>query len=239
MRGMISKAVRQRIKEFRPGVIFGLKDFAELPNSQAVILELGRLAKKGEITRLTKGKYYVPRNSRFGTLGPDEWRVLDKVVKENGGYFAGTTALNRLGVTTQIPSEVTIRGARSTRKLKIGYLTINLTRDGNSGADATAPNLTDMLETLRLIKRTPGGNLKMSVEKVGTVLRARACDEIERLLDIAEKERPYVRSLLGAIMEMNQIDGFEQLKKTLNPVTKFRLGIPLDVIPIKVKWGIV
>ena len=68
----VSQAVRQKIKEIGPGQIFGLQDFEQLGNSQAVVLELSRLSKKGEIQRLTKGKYYVPKSTRFGKIGPDE-----------------------------------------------------------------------------------------------------------------------------------------------------------------------
>ena len=142
---MIAPEVIRMIENLPESTIFGLKDFAELGSPQAVLLALSRLRKSGRISRLAKGKYYVPRRTKFGELQPEEWKILDQIVKENGGYFAGNTALNRIGVTTQVPSVISIRGARSTRQIKIGSLTVNLVRQGNTRAKSKDAELTDIV----------------------------------------------------------------------------------------------
>lgn len=235
----VSKAVRAKIEEIQPGQIFGLKDFPQIENSQAVILELSRLSKKGIIKRLTKGKYYVPKASRFGVLGPDEWMVLDQVLKANGGYIAGSTALNRLGVTSQVPAQVTIRGARSTRKLKIGNLTVNLIGRGNLDADYLQSTLTDVLEAIRLIKKTPDGDLEMTLRKVSQSIKSMDADNVDQLAKLAKNERPYVRALLGALMEQNGMFRYQELKSGLNPLTKYKIGIDKKLLSNKESWGIV
>ena len=115
----ISSTIREKITKMEKGTLFSQKDFTDMNNPQIVTLELSRLFQKGVIKRLTKGKYFVPVKSKYGDLGPSERQVLDRIIKDNGGYFAGTVALNRIGVTTQVPAEILIRGARSTRKLKL------------------------------------------------------------------------------------------------------------------------
>lgn len=221
------------------GRIFGLKDFAEFKNPQAVMLELVRLNKKEIIQRLSKGKYFVPRKSRFGTLKPDEWQILSTIIQDNGGYFAGLTALHRLGVTTQVPSVVTIRGARSTRKLKIGNLTVNLVRMGNADATAQQSNLTDMIEAIRLIKKTPDGTISKTLSAVSRSLKARTAEEIGQLLHLLKNERPYVRAVFGALMEHLGIEQGQTLMQNLNPITKYRVGISSNSLPNKDKWGII
>lgn len=235
----VSKAVRAKIKDIEPGQIFGLKDFPHIENSQAVILELSRLSKKGLIKRLTKGKYYVPKSSRFGILGPDERIVLDQVLKANGGYIAGSTALNRLGVTTQVPAQVTIRGARSTRKLKIGTLTVNLIGRGNSDADYLQSALTDVLEAIRLIKKTPDGDPGMTLRKVSQSIKSMDVGNIDRLIKLAKNERPYVQALLGALMEKDKISRYQELKSGLNPLTRYKIGIDKKILSNKESWGII
>lgn len=220
------------------GVIFGLKDFAEVENPQAVMLELGRLSKQGRIRRLSKGKYFVPRKTRFGTVRPDEWQILDSIVKENGGYFAGLTALNRIGVTTQVPAEVTIRGARSTRQLKIGHLVVNLVSQGNSEATAHQSSLTDMIEAIRLIKRTPDGEISRTLSTVSRRLGDCRSDDLKQLMRLLTHERPYVRAVFGALMEQIGLHQARAIKRELNPVTKYRLGIHSDSLPNRAKWGI-
>lgn len=235
----VSKIVRAKIKEIQPGQIFGLNEFIEIENSQAVILELSRLFKKGIIKRLTKGKYYIPKASKFGSLGPDEGAVLDQVLKANGGYIAGSTALNRLGVTSQVPAQVTIRGARSTRKLKIGKLTLNIIARGNLDADYSQSAQTDILEAIRLIKKTPDGNLKMTLKRVTQSIQDMNRRDIEQLVKLAKNERPYVRALLGAIMEENGVLRYQELKSGLNPLTKYKIGIDEKLLSNKKSWGIV
>lgn len=233
----VSKQVQEKIDRVEPGFIFGLNYFSEIPKTQAVVAELFRLSRKGVIERLSKGKYFVPKKTRFGKLQPSEWMILDNLVKANGGYFGGTTALNRFGVTTQIPSQVTIRGARSTRKLKIGHLTINFTRSGNSNADCQQADLTDLLESLRLIKITPDGNVARTIEKVSETLKGFDRPKLDKLKSLVRNERPYVRAIMGAVMERENISA-KDLRETLNPITKYKLNIDSKVLPNKQDWNI-
>ena len=235
---MIAPEVIRIIESLPESTIFGLKDFAALGNPQAVLLALSRLNKSRRISRLGKGKYYVPRKTKFGEVRPEEWKILDQVVKESGGYFAGNTALNRIGVTTQVPSTVTIRGARSTRQLKIGSLTVNLVRQGNTKAGIKDADLTDILETLRLIRKTPDGNTSKSLTRVRSIVESRSDVEKKRLVNLAKSERPYVRALLGAVMQKCDRQLSTQLKETLNPITRYRLSISSDILPNKTEWGI-
>lgn len=238
MKGMIAREVIRKIESLPESTIFGLKDFADLGNPQAVLLALSRLKKSGRIARLGKGKYYVPRKTKFGEVIPDEWKILDQVVKENGGYFAGNTALNRIGATTQVPSVVSIRGARSTRKLKIGSLTINIVRQGNKNARIKDADLTDILEALRLIRRTPDGATSKTITRVRSIVESRSEVDKKRLVKLAKDERPYVRALLGAILQESDRRLSTELKETLNPITRYRLSISSDILPNKSEWGI-
>ena len=235
----ISKQLNERIKKIEPGVIFGLKEFADLENFQAVALELSRLNKKGIIKRLTKGKYFVPKPSRFGDLQPSEWQILDQVIKENGGYFAGAMALNRIGVTTQIPSTIAIRGARSTRTLRIGALTVKLYKQGNSEANYRDSALTDIIEAIRLIKRPPDGDSELTILRVKELLKNMAKKDIDNLLALVKNERPFVRAILGAILESISNSQSIKMKANLNPITKYKLGFSEKFMPNKENWGII
>lgn len=235
----ISKQIRERITSIKPGEIFGLNNFEDLGNPQAVALELSRLFQKGTIKRLTKGKYYIPETTRFGTIGPSEWQILDKIIKENGGYFAGTMALNRIGVTTQIPAVITIRGARSTRTLKIGYLTIKLYRQGNKAARYQDSALTDIIEAIRLIKKTPDGDSKRTMARIKEILKDLPKKNIETLTKLSSHERPFVRATLGALLESLGEPEAENIKKSLNPITKYRMDFKDISMANMESWGII
>lgn len=236
----ISNSIRTKINQTSPGTLFGLKDFAEFNNPQAVVLELSRLSKKGVIKRLTKGKYFVPKKSKFGELGPTEGQILDQLITDNGGYFAGNMALNRIGVTTQVPSEVLIRGARSTRKLKIGNLNIRFEQQGLKNVKYTQSKITDVIEALRLFKNTSDGNTTLTIDRVSSILKSYRRDEIKTLIEASCSARPFVRALLGAILEQQgNTAAAQSIKASLNPVSRYKLGLDKTILPNKYKWGII
>ncbi len=234
----ISKQVQKRIENLGPGVVFGLKEFSEIKNTQAVVLELSRLSKKGFISRLMKGKYFLPKKSKFGELPPDEQTLINEIIMDNGGYLSGVAALNRFGVTNQIPAQVSIRGARSTRTLKIGNLMIRFTRSGNLEAKDANTELMDLIESVRLIKKTPDGSIRTTFNRLTEVLRTLSKAELKNLVDLVKNERPYVRAIIGAQMEMLKIKEAEVLKSNLNPLTTYKLSIDQSLLPNKGEWGI-
>lgn len=233
-----SNIIREKISQIPAGTLFGLKDFREINNSQVVTLELSRLYKKGKIKRLTKGKYFVPVKSKFGELGPSERQVLDSVIKDNGGYFAGTMALNRIGVTTQVPSEILVRGARSTRSQKIGKLKIRFEQQGMKNVKFMKSNITDIIEALRLLRNTPDGDAKLTIDRVSSLLKDYSQSDINTLVEASYSVRPFVRALLGAILELKNNSAAESIKSSLNPVTTYKLGIDKKILPNKENWGI-
>lgn len=234
-----AKAIRERINQIEPGYIFGLKDFNEFTNSQLVILELSRLSKKGKIKRLSKGKYYIPKSSKFGELTPPEWQILDNIIKQSGGYFAGAIALNRIGVTTQIPSEILIRGARSTRNQKVGNLRIKFQSQGLKNIDYKNAAFTDIIEALRLIKKTPDGNTELTLNKIKKLITNLSIKDLDKLMEMANQDRPFIRALIGALIESINPQYAQKIKIKLNPVTTYKLNIKESVLPNKKDWGII
>ncbi|MBY0554922.1 hypothetical protein K2P97_10370 [bacterium] len=235
----ISQTIRDKIKTIDPGTLFTQKDFAEINNPQAVILELSRLSKKGIVKRLSKGKYYIPKKTKYGELGPSEWQILDNIIKENGGYFAGNMALNRIGVTSQIPSEILIRAARSTRKLKVGSINIRFERQGIKDIDYTKSRITDVIEALRLLKKTPDGDTKLSLERVSSLLSEFSTSDLNLLIKALQEERPYVRALAGALLELQNNKAASAIKTTLNPVSRYKLNLDIALLPNKKRWSII
>lgn len=234
----ISRQVKERVVQIGPDVIFGVEKFSNIGHMQAVSLALSRLSQQGFIERIMKGKYFLPKSSRFGKVRPSESQILTSVLEENGGYVAGVLALNRIGVTTQIPSEIVIRGARSTRTKKIGHLVIRLLRQGNVDAVQGQSKLTDIIEAIRLIKKTPDGSRRKTLQRVQSALEDLAPEDVRNLVVLLENERPYVRAILGALFERSGFDGAEEIKAMLNPLTKYYLGISSELLPNGREWGI-
>lgn len=69
---------------------------------------LKKMSKQGSIVRLTKGLYYRPKKSRFGSIPISEKEIIDHYTKDGRGIVIGYRLYNRKGLTTQISKRVEI-----------------------------------------------------------------------------------------------------------------------------------
>ena len=84
--------------------------------------ELTRLCEEEQIIRYEKGIYYVPQNTIFGrsSLNPNKV-IRRKYLSENGkniGFFTGTTALQQIGLSAQMPNIPEIQTNNESSKLR-------------------------------------------------------------------------------------------------------------------------
>jgi len=87
---------------------------------------LERLSKAGIITHLTKGLYYRPRKSRFGTVPISEKEIIDYYTSDGKGFVVGYQLYNRKGLTTQIGKKAEILSAALIEQKKnIGNVSVS------------------------------------------------------------------------------------------------------------------
>ena len=98
--------------------VWRLTDFRDQPLT-AVAQTLSRLARAGEIQRLSKGIYYRPRQTLFGQSHPNPAQLRQLAGHQHPVFPAGIMAANLLGLTTQAArrGEVSTPAASLPRKL--------------------------------------------------------------------------------------------------------------------------
>jgi len=107
-RGQMEK-IRSRILSSEGGTIFVPSDFSDLADTGSVKLSLMRLTDTGVIKRVLRGVYELPIYNQFlqETVAPAPHKVAEALAR-NYGWTAvpsGDTALNLLGLSTQVPAE--------------------------------------------------------------------------------------------------------------------------------------
>ena len=97
--------------------------------------ELNRLVKSGEIIRFDKGVYYIPTQTRLGKSLLDPRKVIEKkYISSCGevfGFYSGSTMLNRIGLSTQVPNVIEIytnNESANVREVSVGKQTVMLRR---------------------------------------------------------------------------------------------------------------
>ena len=104
----ILNQVRARIEHASPGEIFIPADFSDLAEARKITMCLSRLLEEGTLQTVKRGVYMKPRFSQLlNRLVPPREDDVAKAIARNYGWTivpCGDTALNILGLSTQIPS---------------------------------------------------------------------------------------------------------------------------------------
>ncbi len=123
----ISQFVTDRIKDAKPGAIFFPGDLLEFGSPEAIHTTLSRLVGTKQLIRLAKGIYLKAQiDPELGPLKPsleDLARAIAKrdkvVIRPTGAY-----ALNRLGLSTQVPTRVVFLTSGNPKNIKVGKSTL-------------------------------------------------------------------------------------------------------------------
>lgn len=125
----IEDRIEKSIKSKQRGVLLFADDFIEYGSSDAIRQALVRLASKEVIKRVAQGIYVRPTISEYiGEVLPTAEDVAQGIAKRDKIKIVptGTHALNKLGLSTQIPLKLVYLTDGSPREIQIGKRTIRL-----------------------------------------------------------------------------------------------------------------
>jgi len=238
----VSDIAVNKIDRFKTGYVFTYDDF-DIPVGKIDALKkvLSRLTESGKIVRLSKGKYYKPKEGVTGPLRPDEYQVVKDLLEENGkiiGYLSGINAFNKVGLTTQVSNTIQIGTNIDKKSIKRGKYTIRFIRQKNTITKENIP-LFQILDSIRFVKRIPDADINKSCERLINIIQNLSVEEQGYLIKLAMKYNPATRALTGAILE--SIKGgvyVEALYKSLRGTTTFNLNISPTILKNKEKWQI-
>lgn len=243
MKISIVREIREKIKRFPSGVIFGYETFEiGKTNEMAVAKALGRLLKEGKIRRASKGKYYKPKQTKFGEIRPSGSEILKVYLKDgpkNIGYITGTSLYNRMGLTSQIPHtiEIATESPKSPKQIE-GYK-IKFVKSVVPVTEARIPYL-ELLDVLKNVNKIPGVSPDEALKRIVAKVAALKQVQIDKLVDLAMAYNAATRALLGAVLEHYCKDyvNSNKLFKTLNLFTIYKIKIDDKLLPNKSKWAI-
>ena len=112
--------LKERIEAMPEDTILFRSDFPEY-HSEYVGSVLAELTNNGVLVKLSQGIYAKPRKSRFGVVLPSVDKVVQAIaLRDNAEVIpSGVTALNALGLSTQVPMNYTYLTTGSERIVKL------------------------------------------------------------------------------------------------------------------------
>jgi len=121
--------IEKTIKSKPRGMLFFADDFISYGSSKAIQKSLERLTNKGVIRRVARGIFVRPVLSEYiGEVMPTAEEVAQGIAKRDKIKIVptGSHAMNRLGLSTQIPLKLVYLTNGSPREIQIGKRTIKL-----------------------------------------------------------------------------------------------------------------
>ncbi len=238
----IADIIMSKVRRFAKGYVFTYVDFLdEVESKEGLIKALNRLAASGEITKLAKGRYYKAEHSPFGELDPELFQVVKDLVERNGkvvGYLTGTSIYNQLGLTTQVSSTIQIGKNEVRAAIKRGKYNISFVKQKNVIIKKNIPTL-QLLDTIRFIKKIPDSKIADNCRLIQNMVAALSRKNIELMVRLALKYPPSTRALLGVILsELDMEEVSEKLRKSLNPITTYKIVGVADVFASASQWNI-
>jgi len=100
--------IKNRIVSLNVGEVFILSDFLDIADNQTIRKAITRLESKGIIRRIMRGIYEKPEYNEFldEYVAPSTNKIAHAIARNYGWTIVpcGDTALNLLGLSTQVPS---------------------------------------------------------------------------------------------------------------------------------------
>ncbi|MDR0509984.1 MAG: DUF6088 family protein [Rikenellaceae bacterium] len=151
----ITDTVKDTIKKFACGYVFTARDFPLPVEKQRTVNKLlDNFVAVGQIRRLSKGRFYKPRISKFGEQSPDIFQTIKDLIEKDGkptGYLTGASLFLKLGLTMQTPIRLQIALNKSKKSITRGNYNINFVIQPNTITKENVP-LLQLLDCLRYFK---------------------------------------------------------------------------------------
>ncbi|MFO7971511.1 MAG: DUF6088 family protein [Desulfobacterales bacterium] len=168
--------ILRHIKKARRGTLFFHENFTAYGNTETVKKALQRLVKKGELMRAAHGVYVRPQKDPvLGTITPGIEDIAKAIAKRDRARIVptGIFALNKLGLSTQVPLNIIYLTDGAARKIKIGNHTISFKK-------ATPKNVAAVGEISKLVIQALRSIGKDNITKA----------EINKIRELLRKEKP-------------------------------------------------
>lgn len=165
----ISHLILERIKLGPSEMVYFAADFLDLGEYNAVRQALLRLGKSEKIQKIMRGVYYYPRYSELiGEFeAPSPTKFAEAMARKFNWTIApcGDTALNQMGLSTQVPAKWSFISDGPYHEFQIGNLTIEFKRRNNREISGMSPMTALVIQALKALGKDNIDDTHISIIK--------------------------------------------------------------------------
>ena len=175
-----------KIKKAKRGALFFSDNFSSFGSTETVRRTLNRLVESGEIDRVAAGIFVRPEIDKIiGKITPKIEDIADAIARRDKARIVptGAYALNRLGLSTQVPMQIVYLTDGSARNIKVGNYTISFIRTSPKNVAAIGKISRLAIQALKSIGKE--NITQEEVEKIQNALMNEKISYLEHDLRIA------------------------------------------------------
>lgn len=234
--------IEYKINRFRNGYVFSIDDLKiDASKRKSASTILAKLAESGKLRRLAKGRYYKPQFGIFKELKPGSDEMIKDLLmkgKKPIGYISGYSIFNNLNLTTLVPNTIQIATNKNRKPIKRSFYKISFIKQNN---EITKVNTTylQLLDCIKFVKQVPNSTPDKACWRLIQILKKYDTQTLGYICKLALKYNPSTRALTGAMIETITADETSNsLFMSLNPETRYNIGVTEKTLPNRRKWGI-
>lgn len=192
--------ILNRINAFDSDYVFIANDFFDITEYENVRKVLNRLVTDGEISRIMKGIYYKPKY--IDLIGEYEAPSVNEVANALARKYnwtiapSGNTALNLLGLSTQVPAKWTYISDGRYADFSFGNITIEFKRRNNGDISKMSTLTAMVIQAIKAI-----GKDKITGDQIEYLREKLSEKEREDLLENGKTTSAWVYRVLRKICE--------------------------------------
>ncbi|NDV17801.1 hypothetical protein GO013_00010 [Pseudodesulfovibrio sp. JC047] len=240
----IYEQVKRKVARLKAGRLITYNDFKELnkESPQALAKTLQRLVENGTLVRQKKGVFYKAKKTRFGELKPTDNEILKSMLLKNGkytGYLSGLAVYLLFKISTQVPNETTIATPDPSKKKSSNRLAAKYVKSYVKKINKENIYYLQVLDALRFIKKAQDTSPTNVISAMTKIIDSFESAEIKKLTTYALQYPPSTKAMYGAIIDSLGYKTYASIiKESLNPNSKYSIGISSDQLPNKEEWRI-
>lgn len=182
----IEEQILKKIKDYKRGKIFFPDHFYQFGSEDAVHKALSRLEEDGELERLGHGIYLYPKQDpQLGTLRPGLDKIAEAIAKRDKAKIipAGALALNKLGLSTQVPMNAVYLTDGSPRSIQVENRKIKFKRTAPKNLKAKGEISSLVIQALKEIGK--GNVTEQQKEKIKELLKKEKPEHLKHDIKLA------------------------------------------------------
>ena len=238
----ISQKIEKRIASITTGTTFRYEDLdIEASEYGAATKSIGRFVDKGTLQRASKGVFYKPRQTVFGLVKPSDYELLKPYLFKNNkrvAYITGIQLYNQMGLTTQMPFTIEISGKSRLKITKVGNIKVKSIKNFIEVTDENY-QLLGILDTFKDFDTIPDIDRTTAIKLLINNVKRLTPQQTQEFMMYALKYPPRVRAFVGATLEnIDKTLDLINLKKSINPLSKYKVGITSILLPNANNWNL-